>query len=109
MTIISWNYHDDDLPGAAADITLNVSGLPAQLTKVKMTEWRCDETHSNAFTVWKAMGSPEKPTAEQHQQLEAASELAVAQPAADHAVAGGAAAIRLNVPRQGVSLVELVW
>jgi xylan 1,4-beta-xylosidase len=109
VTIISWNYHDDDLPGAAADITLNVSGLPAGLAKVKMTEWRCDETHSNAYTVWKGMGSPEKPTVEQHRKLEAASELAVMKPAADQAVSGGAAVVKVNVPRQGVSLVELAW
>jgi len=109
ITIISWNYHDDDLPGPAADITLNVTGLPADLTKVKLTEWRCDESHSNAYTLWKSMGSPEKPTPDQHQKLEAASELAVIQPAADQPVAAGASAIKINVPRQGVSLIELSW
>jgi xylan 1,4-beta-xylosidase len=109
VTIISWNYHDDDLPGPAAAIAINITGLPVELSKIKMTEWRIDDTHSNAFTAWKAMGSPAKPTPEQHQQLEAASELAVSQIPIDLPIAGGNATVNLNVPRQAVSLVELSW
>ncbi len=109
ITIIAWNYHDDDLPGPAADITLNLAGLPADLAKVRMTEWRIDDTHSNAYTAWKAMGAPEKPTPEQHKQLEAASELTLAQSPTDISLGAGKFAVRLILPRQGVSLVELAW
>jgi xylan 1,4-beta-xylosidase len=109
VTIISWNYHDDDLPGPAAEITLNVSSLPADLAKARITEWRIDDTHSNAYTAWKTMGSPEKPTPEQHRQLEAASDLAVTQSPTDLPIAGGNATMKLNIPRQGVCLVELSW
>src|SRR4029079_14842969 len=28
-TVLVWNYHDDDLPAAAAAITLTIEGLPA--------------------------------------------------------------------------------
>ena len=55
------------------------------------------------------MGSPPKPTAEQHQQLEAASELAISQPASDLNISGGKAVVNLSIPRQAVSLVELSW
>jgi xylan 1,4-beta-xylosidase len=109
VTIVSWNYHDDDLPGPTAHITLNISGLPADLVKVRMTEWRVDDTHSNAYTAWKAMGSPVKPTAEQHRQLEAASELSVSQSPTDLPIAGGHATVKLDLPRQAVSLIELAW
>jgi xylan 1,4-beta-xylosidase len=109
ITIIAWNYHDDDVPGPAADITLDLSGLPDDLHAARLTEWRVDETHSNAYTVWKKMGSPEKPTAEQHQQLEAASELEKVRNGVATAVAEGKAAVKLNVPRQAVCLVEVVW
>ncbi len=109
VTIISSHYHDDDQPGPTAEVTLDVSGLPTGLTKVRMKEWRIDETHSNAFTVWRAMASPVTPTPDQHQMLEKASELAVARGPADLPIAGGSATIKLEIPRQAVSLVELSW
>ena len=52
VTIITWNYHDDDQPGPTAQVTLSISGLPAGLAKVRMTEWRIDDAHSNAYTAW---------------------------------------------------------
>lgn len=109
ITVIAWNYHDNETPGPAADITLNVTGLPAGVSQVDLTEWRCDENHSNAYSAWKAMGSPAKPTPEQHQQLEAASELATLQKRHQVAVSPGKATITLNLPRQSVSLIELAW
>ena len=98
VTIIAWNYHDDDLSGPTAEITLNVSGLPAGLPRVRMTEWRIDDTHSNAYTAWKEMGSPVKPTTEQHRQLEAASELAVSQSATRPPRHGGNAIEKTRCP-----------
>jgi xylan 1,4-beta-xylosidase len=109
VTIISWNYHDDDEPGPTAQVTLSISGLPAGLAKVQMTEWLIDDTHSNAYTAWHAMGSPVRPTPEQHQQLEMASDLAVSQGPTGLPITGGNATVKLNVPRQAVCLVELSW
>jgi len=109
ITIISWNYHDDELPGPDADVMMNITGLPADATKVKLTEWRVDDAHSNSFTAWKAMGSPAKPTPEQHQKIEAASELEMTRQSPDVAVGGGKMMLKLNLPRQAVSLVELAW
>ena len=72
------------------------------------SEFRVDETHSNAYRVWQQMGSPAHPTPEQMQQLEQAGKLE--QTASDHEVVlrGGKADIDLNLPRQGVVLVRLV-
>jgi xylan 1,4-beta-xylosidase len=109
ITIFSFNYHDDEVAGPAAEVTLNVGGIPAGVSKVTLTEWRVDETYSNAHTVWKKMGSPEKPSAEQHKALEAASELATVQKGVDVAVAGGKATVKVALPRESVSLVELSW
>jgi xylan 1,4-beta-xylosidase len=109
VTIISWHYHDDDVPGPAAEVTLNISGLPTDVAKVRLTEWRVDESHSNAFTTWKSMGSPPKPTPAQHQQLEIASELSTSQGPSGLAIADGKATVKLVLPRQAVSLIELSW
>ncbi|HEY4329095.1 MAG TPA: beta-xylosidase [Phycisphaerae bacterium] len=109
ITILAWNYHDNDVPGPAADITINLAGIPAEVTSAKLSEWRVDETHSNAFTAWKGMGSPAVPTAEQHQQLEGASNLSQTQAGVNQTVAAGAAQVKITVPRQGLSLIELSW
>jgi len=109
ITIIAWNYHDDELPGPQADVTLNVGGIPGDVTKLNLTEWRVDDTHSNAHTAWKNMGSPKPPTVQQKAQIEAASELAVLRSGIDVSAKDGAAAIKLTLPREAVSLIELRW
>src|SRR4029450_1196933 len=74
-----WNYHDDDLPVPAAPITLTIDGLPAG--RATVMHFRIDETHSNSYSVWLKMGSPQKPTPAQYTELEKASELQVLRPA----------------------------
>ena len=82
-TVLMWNYHDDDLPAPDAQITLSIAGLPAG--RATVTHYRIDETHSNSYSAWQKMGSPQKPTPAQYAELERASELqAVAARAAGH-------------------------
>ena len=56
VTALAWHYHDDDLPGPDAAVELTVSGLPGNWGKKTLSHFRIDETHSNAFTVWKQHG-----------------------------------------------------
>ena len=107
--MIVWNYHDDEVPGPEADVTLNVGGLPGEVTGVKVTEWRVDDTHSNAHMAWEKMGSPKVPSAEQRAQLEAASELATVRSGVDVAAAGGKVMVKVGLPREAVSLIEVRW
>jgi xylan 1,4-beta-xylosidase len=72
-TVLILNYHDDDVPAPAAPITLTIDGLPAG--RVTVTHFRIDETHSNSYSAWLKMGSPQKPTRAQYAGLEKASEL----------------------------------
>jgi xylan 1,4-beta-xylosidase len=109
MTIIAWNYHDEDVPGPAADVALDVENLPDGVKSVKRAEWRVDAEHSNAYTAWKAMGSPKTLSGPQRDELEAASKLATIDGPATVEVTGGTAHVKLNLPRQGVGLVELSW
>ena len=36
-----------------------MAGIPAGVNKVLLQHYRIDETHSNSYTVWKEMGSPQ--------------------------------------------------
>jgi xylan 1,4-beta-xylosidase len=109
LSVMAWHYHDDDLPGPDAAIELSVGGLPLAAGEARLTQYRIDEGHSNAYALWKRMGSPIAPNAEQYAQLLAASQLALMEPPATLRVEKGQASLRLALPRQAVSLVVLEW
>ena len=50
------------------NVTLTIDGLPAG--RPTLTHYRVDSDHSNAYTAWKAMGSPQPPTPAQYAALE---------------------------------------
>ena len=101
--VLLWHYHDDDLPGPNAAVEVSVSGL-GDATSVSVTEYRVDEFHSNAYAVWKRMGSPAAPDVAQRAQLLAAGRLAAAGPAVEMPVTGGKLTLRTSMPRQAVVL-----
>ena len=60
---------------------------------------------TNAYTLWKALGEPQKPTAAQYAELEQAGKLTTLGPPTTTPVTDHAATIRFTLPRQGVSLL----
>jgi xylan 1,4-beta-xylosidase len=109
LCVLVWHYHDDDLPGAAANVTLQISGLNELAQTPRVTHFCIDETHSNAFTVWKRQGSPQLPTPSQYAELEKAGQLeAVSNPNRPSQQAA-ALTFEFQLPRQAVSLVVLDW
>ena len=109
LSVMAWHYHDDDLPGPDAAVALAVGGLPLAAGEARLTHYRIDEGHSNAYALWKRMGSPIAPNAEQYAQLLAASQLAAMESPATLRVEKGQASLKFALPRQAVSLVVLEW
>jgi xylan 1,4-beta-xylosidase len=109
LTALVWHYHDDDIPGPAADISLALTGLPASAKSATITHYRIDAEHGNAFEAWKSMGSPQKPSAEQLTQMEQASQLATLGAPMKVQVSNGGTTLKLALPRQAVSLLVLAW
>jgi xylan 1,4-beta-xylosidase len=109
LCVLVWHYHDDDVPGPTANIAVQLSGLPQKTEKAKLVHFRIDDEHSNAFTAWKAMGSPQNPTAEQIARLEKAGQLTSMGEPKSVSVVDGRATIPLKLPRQAVSLLILSW
>jgi xylan 1,4-beta-xylosidase len=107
--VMLWNYHDDDLPAAGASVQVTVAGIPAGVNKVLLQHYRIDDTHSNSYTVWKQMGSPQTPTAEQYAQLKAAGQLELLSSPEWLDVSGGKVTIATSLPRQATSLLRLQW
>jgi xylan 1,4-beta-xylosidase len=107
VTVLVWNYHDDDLPAPAADVELTIEGLPR--SRMTLTHYRVDQQYSNAYELWKKLGSPQPPSRAQYTELEKAGQLQQLHPARSLEAAGGRAVVPFNLPRQGVSLVKLSW
>jgi len=105
VDVLLWNYHDVDVPAPPAEIHFTIDGLRGK--SVTASEFRVDETHSNAYRAWQQMGSPAHPTQEQTQQLEKAGALEQTAPNHPVEVKAGRANIDLTLPRQGVALVRL--
>jgi xylan 1,4-beta-xylosidase len=108
MAILTWHYHDDEIPGPDAAITMALKNIPHNGT-VQMTQYLIDANHTNPYNLWKKMGSPPEPNAQQMAQLDAEGNLKALGPATPVTVTGGAADIKLQLVRQGVSLTVLSW
>lgn len=107
VSLLLWNYQDDDVAGPDAAIDLAVEGLPIEASRVLMTHYRIDGKHSNAFAVWKAMGSPAAPTAEQQRQLEDAGQLQTTGSPEWLWNDSGKVAMSFDLPHQAVSLIRI--
>jgi xylan 1,4-beta-xylosidase len=107
--VMMWNYHDDDVAGPIAPVQVTITGIPAGVKKVLLEHYRIDESHSNSYTVWKAMGSPQSPTPEQYAQLQAAGQLELLTSPKWLDVSEGKVVIDTNLPRQATSLLHMKW
>lgn len=109
LCVLLWHYHDDDVPGPGATVEVTLSRLPIADGPARLLHYRIDEDHSNSFTAWKRMGSPQRPTPAQYAQLEKAGRLQQFSAPATVSIENAAATLRLNLPRRAVSLLVLEW
>ncbi len=106
-TVMVWNYHDDNVDAPASTVTVNLQSIP--VSQALLHHYRIDKENSNSYEVWKAMGSPQNPSAEQVAQLEKAGQLQMLASPEWVKIKDGAAVIKMELPRQGVSLLRLTW
>jgi xylan 1,4-beta-xylosidase len=106
LTVLVWNYHDDDLPAPPSPVHLALNGLSS---RVLVEHYRIDDEHSNAYTAWKRMGSPQQPTAEQYRELEAAGQLQLLGSPEWRSPERGALNLEFPLPRHSVSLIRVSW
>lgn len=107
IAVMVWNYHDDDVIDAGSPVELRIAGIPSK--QVTLRHFRIDENTSNSYSAWQRMGSPVHPTAAQIVALQQASELAQLNPATTLNTHDGKATLKMQLPRQAVSLVILSY
>jgi xylan 1,4-beta-xylosidase len=107
--VLLWNDPTDDLPAPSVPVQVTVRGIPAGITRVLLQHERIDATHSNAFSVWQSMGSPQQPTPDQLVRLRAAGQLQSLTSPVWVDVKDGKVALSVDMPSQAVSLLHLSW
>jgi xylan 1,4-beta-xylosidase len=109
LDILLWNYHDDDIAAADATIDLDIEGLPTDVRRVLVEHFRTDANHSNSFTAWKEMGSPQPPSEEQYKLLENAGQLQLLNSPVWLDVKSQTLDLQFTLPRQAISLLRLSY
>ena len=110
VIVLAWSYHDDSNQCATGGaIRLRIEGLPQGLSRVLLEHWGVDHDHSNAYTAWQAMGSPQNPSAAQYERLKTAGQLQLRESPRWVVVEGNAVEVMFTQATQGLSLLDLTW
>ena len=107
--VLVWNYDDVNQPADYSPTTITISGIPAGVHRVLLQHFRIDDTHSNAYTVWQHMGSPQHPTSQQYAELQSAGQLQLLTSPRWLVVTNGQVEVETGMPREGISLLHLTW
>ena len=107
ITVMLWNYHDDDTTGPPEKVHVQVKDVSAK--QVQITEYRIDTDHSNSYEVWKKMGSPAQPSAQQISDLEKAGQLQLLGKPVKVFVKNAQIEYNTIMPRQAVSFLKIEW
>ncbi len=105
IDILLWHYRDDDVPGPTAQVHISITGLSSG-RRYQVLVWQVDQHNGNAFTAWKAMGSPDIPNDKQVAALTRASQIS-AQTVPLSMKGPETAVLERSLPLQGVTLIEI--
>jgi xylan 1,4-beta-xylosidase len=109
LSVLVWHYHDDAVAGPDAAVELAIQGIDTAGKQARLVHYRIDDEHSNAYAAWKKIGSPQKPSPQQREALQKASQLEVLERPKPVDVRDGRFLLRFTMPRQSVSLIRIEW
>src|SRR6185369_6883758 len=98
ISIMVWNYQDDNIPGEESPVKLTINGISNK--KVLVHHYRIDQQFSNSFEKWKAMGKPQNVTDGQYKELENAGQLQLYNSPQWNEAIHGKAVLEFNLPGQ---------
>lgn len=107
VSVMVWNYHDDDIQDAGSPVVIKIKNL--NVKKAILTHYRIDASHSNSYEVWKKMGSPQNPTETQINELERSGKLAMLTRPVKVKIRNNQLNVEMQLPRQAVSLIRLTY
>jgi xylan 1,4-beta-xylosidase len=94
----SWNTEDN------YKIELNLENLPFE-EPIKVTHYRIDKNHSNAYSEWIRQGKPDYPQGEQYNVIKARDGLELLNPIQTFEANNGKMKLEFDMPVKSVSLI----
>jgi xylan 1,4-beta-xylosidase len=106
VAVLVWRHTDDQYRVSDTETPVDVSVRGLTGSRYTVRHYRVDASHSNAHTVWKALGSPQDPTDEQLAAIKQRQGLEELEPAFDISVSGDWSS-QLHLPLPSLSLLVL--
>ena len=108
-SVLLWNYADQAASRQVAEVSTTITGLPSNLQRALVQQYRIDANHSNAYTLWQAMGSPQQPTPAQLETLKARAGLELNGSPVWAEASEGRIHLEANLPPESIVLFHLTW
>jgi xylan 1,4-beta-xylosidase len=107
MYVMLWNYHDDEQTKTEAWINVALKNIDAK--KASVSSYLVDKNHSNAYTKWQQMGSPQQPSKQQIIDLQNAGQLTRNISNQKFQTINGNLSYHFKLQGQGVALLKVSW
>ncbi len=109
IAIIITNYQHDRInsDGHSYPVKLNIVTPWKPARKVTLNHWRIDQNHSNAYTVFKEIGSPELPNPLQIDEIKKRMDIELLE-MPKQMIIKNLADIEFELPCNAVSLIEII-
>jgi xylan 1,4-beta-xylosidase len=107
VTVAVWRHTDDQyqLDDHETPVEVIITGLDA--TAYTLQHFRIDYSHSNAYSVWRSIGSPQDPTDEELMLITSRQGLEELEPSYETFPAHGSVTLQVRLPLPSVSLLVL--
>ena len=105
VQVLLYCHHDDFDEGRVFDVALDVKGLGGE--SVKLTHYRIDAEHSNAYAEWVRQGKPDYPAGAQYEAIKSRDGLELCEPQKTVALNAGALSHTFKLPTHGISLIQI--
>jgi len=109
IKIVVTNFQNNEIynDGKTYNISILLKSYWSKNSKVKFSHWRIDKSHSNSYTAYKALGSPELPNPIQIDQIKSKMELELLEPSVSVKLRD-LEEINFQLPCNAVSMIEIV-
>ena len=106
IEVILYHFNGDDVwneQTGQSTVNLSIKNIPFHKGYVQY--FKIDETHSNAYSIWQSMGSPDDPTSNQLQALQSQDDLQLCEPMSQVSISGGTLTKQITLQNNSVVLV----
>jgi xylan 1,4-beta-xylosidase len=107
VAIAVWHHGDDQYGQGTAGVTVAARHLPFGGRPVLLRHYRIDHAHSNGHAAWIAAGRPQDPSPGQLAAIRERQCLELCEPEQRVEMAGDTVELSFDLPRPGLSLLEL--